>query len=57
VTNALAVETNSLAVRRGENQVLHGTDLHIPRGPLIGLLGPSGSGNTTLMRAILSGPR
>ena len=53
MTNDLAVETESLVVRRGKNEVLHGIDLHIPEGQLIGLLGPSGSGKTTLMRAIL----
>jgi ABC-2 type transport system ATP-binding protein len=51
--NNLAVETESLVVRRGKNEVLHGIDLRIPEGQLIGLLGPSGSGKTTLMRAIL----
>jgi len=53
VTNDLAVETRSLVVRRGKNEVLHGLDVHIPQGQLIGLLGPSGSGKTTLLRAIL----
>ena len=53
MTNDLAVETRNLVVKRGKVEVLHGIDLHIPRGQLIGLLGPSGSGKTTLLRSIL----
>jgi len=48
-----AVVIEGLRVRRGRNDVLHGLDLHIPRGQVVGLLGPSGCGKTTLMRSIV----
>ncbi|WP_064109481.1 ABC transporter ATP-binding protein [Leifsonia xyli] len=48
-----AVAIEALRVRRGRTDVLHGLDLHIPRGQVVGLLGPSGCGKTTLMRAIV----
>jgi len=48
-----AVVIEGLRVRRGRADVLHGLDLHIPRGQVVGLLGPSGCGKTTLMRAIV----
>src|SRR5204863_5513295 len=48
-----AVRVDSLRVKRGKHEVLHGLDLSIDRGGLVGLLGPSGSGKTTLMRSIV----
>src|SRR5437660_299652 len=48
-----AVAIAGLTVHRGRADVLHGLDLHIPRGQVVGLLGPSGCGKTTLMRAIV----
>ncbi|NUU07404.1 ABC transporter ATP-binding protein [Leifsonia sp. C5G2] len=48
-----AVVIERLRVRRGRTDVLHGLDLHIPRGQVVGLLGPSGCGKTTLMRSIV----
>lgn len=38
---------------RGGNLVLPHIDLDVPRGQIVGLLGPSGGGKTTLMRAIV----
>jgi ABC-2 type transport system ATP-binding protein len=49
----LAIEIRDLRVRRSRLTVLHGITLSIPRGSLVGLLGPSGGGNTTLMRCIM----
>lgn len=48
-----AVEIRGLRVRRGRRQVFDGIDLDLPAGRITGLLGPSGGGKTTLMRAIV----
>ncbi len=49
--NAIAIE--SLTVRRGGKEVLHGVSLGVRPACVTGLLGPSGCGKTTLMRAIV----
>lgn len=48
-----AVEIRALVVRRGDREILHGIDLDVPTGQVVGLLGPSGGGKSTLMRAIV----
>ena len=48
-----AVEITNLRVIRGKRVVLSGLDVTIPAGQLVGLLGPSGGGKSTLMRAIV----
>lgn len=48
-----AVEITNLRVIRGKRVVLPGLDVTIPAGQLVGLLGPSGGGKSTLMRAIV----
>lgn len=48
-----AVEITDLNVVRGKRVVLPGLDVTIPAGQLVGLLGPSGGGKSTLMRAIV----
>ena len=50
---AAAVDVAGLTVRRGPHTVLDGLDLRVPVGQVVGLLGPSGAGKTTLMRAIV----
>lgn len=50
---APAVVVSSLVVRRGPREVLHGIDLTVPAGQVVGLLGPSGGGKSTLLRAIV----
>lgn len=47
------VEVKDLRVRRGEREVLHGITFALERGRVTGLLGPSGGGKTTLMRALV----
>ena len=48
-----AIEATDLRVRRGGHEVLHGLDFVVPRGTVTGLLGPSGGGKTTVMRAVV----
>ncbi len=48
-----AVSIRGLHVVRGGTVVLPHIDLDVPRGAIVGLLGPSGGGKTTLMRAIV----
>jgi ABC-2 type transport system ATP-binding protein len=48
-----AIEVENLVVERGKKEVLHGVSTHIHSGVVTGLLGPSGAGKTTLMRAIV----
>lgn len=48
-----AVEVDGLRVARAGRIVLDGVDLGVRSGTVTGLLGPSGAGKTTLMRAIL----
>jgi ABC-2 type transport system ATP-binding protein len=48
-----AIEVTDLVVVRGKRRVLHGLTCSVPRGSVTGLLGPGGSGKTTLMRCIV----
>ena len=48
-----AISVRGLRVVRGGREVLHTIDLDIETGRVTGLLGPSGGGKTTLMRAVV----
>ena len=48
-----AITVTGLRVARGGRVVLPGIDLEVERGCVTGLLGPSGGGKSTLMRAIV----
>lgn len=48
-----AVVVDDLHVLRGSREVLPGISLSVPRGQVVGLLGPSGGGKTTLLRAVV----
>lgn len=52
-TRNVALSAAGLSVRRGKKQVLKGLEFDVIRGSVTGLLGPSGGGKTTLMRAIV----
>jgi ABC-2 type transport system ATP-binding protein len=48
-----AIVVEHLRVVRGEREVLPDLSVRVPRGQVIGLLGPSGGGKSTLMRAVV----
>ena len=50
---APVVVVDGLRVIRGSREVLPGISLSVPRGQVVGLLGPSGGGKTTLLRSIV----
>ena len=50
---AATVLVDRLRVVRGTRVVLNGLDLSVPAGQVVGLLGPSGGGKSTLMRAVV----
>ena len=50
---AAVVVVDDLRVVRGSREVLPGISLSVPRGQVVGLLGPSGGGKTTLLRSIV----
>ncbi|MBT9256522.1 ABC transporter ATP-binding protein [Phycicoccus sp. MAQZ13P-2] len=48
-----AIVVDDLRVVRGGREVLPGLSMTVPRGEIVGLLGPSGGGKSTLMRAVV----
>ncbi len=51
--DAAAISVSDLRVVRGGNEVLHGLTFEVLGGTVTGLLGPSGGGKSTLMRALV----
>jgi ABC-2 type transport system ATP-binding protein len=49
----VAVSVERLRVLRGRREVLPDLSLQVPHGQVVGLLGPSGGGKTTLMRSVV----
>ena len=47
------IQIAGLEKRFGKNQVLKGIDLDIPEGGIYAVLGPNGSGKTTIIKSIL----
>ncbi len=52
-TSGDAIVVEHLRVVRGGREVLPDLSVRVPRGQVVGLLGPSGGGKSTLMRAIV----
>jgi ABC-type multidrug transport system ATPase subunit len=51
-----AIGARGLVMRYGDREVLHGIDLVVPHGMVVGFLGPNGAGKTTTVE-ILEGYR
>ena len=49
-TASPVLQAINLSKRFGKNPALHSIDFSLPRGRIIGLLGPNGSGKTTLLK-------
>jgi ABC-2 type transport system ATP-binding protein len=47
-----AVEAEGLVKRFGDVTALHGVDIAVPEGSVLGLLGPNGAGKTTCVRIL-----
>jgi ABC-type multidrug transport system ATPase subunit len=52
-TSGTAVDARSIRVRRGGQEILHDVTFRLSAGRITGLIGPSGGGKTTLMRAVV----
>jgi manganese/iron transport system ATP-binding protein len=48
-----AIEVRDLTVAYGRRTVLEGTTLSVPRGAMVGIVGPNGGGKSTLLKTIL----
>ncbi len=46
------IEVNSLSFKRGDRIIYDGIDMNIRRGQITAIMGPSGTGKTTLLRLI-----
>jgi branched-chain amino acid transport system ATP-binding protein len=46
------LKIESLQAGYGKVQVLHGVDIHVPKGKIVTLIGSNGAGKTTTMRAV-----
>ncbi|WP_261563317.1 ATP-binding cassette domain-containing protein, partial [Frankia tisae] len=60
LADVAAVSATDVRIRRGArrrgrggHEVIHGITFTVPRGSVTGVIGPSGGGKTTLLRAIV----
>lgn len=49
----VALETHNLTVSYNRKPVLWNIDFQLPKGKIIGIIGPNGSGKTTLLKSIM----
>jgi ABC-type polar amino acid transport system ATPase subunit len=52
MSDSLVLRVEALSLRRGERSVLAEITFDVTRGELVALMGPSGAGKTTILRAI-----
>ncbi len=52
MNNTSFIKIRDLRFRRGTNLIFDGVDMDIPRGKITAIMGPSGTGKTTLLRLI-----
>ncbi|MCI0508553.1 MULTISPECIES: ATP-binding cassette domain-containing protein [Chromohalobacter] len=52
MTDTTLVDVEGLHFSRGENDIFRGVDLSIPKGKITAIMGPSGTGKTTLLKLI-----
>lgn len=50
--NSILVKVRGLRFARGKRMIFDGVDLDIPRGKITAIMGPSGTGKTTMLRLI-----
>ena len=46
------LELKNIRLSYGNTQVLNGVDLSVKRGDVVSIIGPSGTGKTTLLKCI-----
>jgi ABC-type polar amino acid transport system ATPase subunit len=50
--NTMLLDVKGLRLSRGDREILRGLDISVGRGELVALMGLSGSGKTTVLRAV-----
>ncbi|MCL2405059.1 MAG: ABC transporter ATP-binding protein, partial [Defluviitaleaceae bacterium] len=51
--NSTLLQVRNLSMRYGKTHALKGINLEIPKGKIVGILGPNGSGKTTLIKTVM----